>query len=60
MAIADVYDALVSKRVYKERMSFEKADSIIMEGMGKHFDKWLEPYYVEARPKFEAYYSKED
>ncbi len=34
MAIADVYDALVSKRVYKERMSFEKADSIIMEGMG--------------------------
>lgn len=56
MAIADVYDALVSKRVYKERMSFEKADSIIMEGMGKHFDKGLEPYYVSARPKLEAYY----
>ena len=60
MAIADVYDALVSKRVYKERMSFEKADSIIMEGMGKHFDKRLEPYYVAARPAFEAYYSRED
>ena len=56
MAIADVYDALVSKRVYKEKMSFEKADAIIMDGMGKHFDKRLEPYYVKARPKLEAYY----
>ena len=58
MAIADVYDALVSKRVYKDAMSFEKADSIITEGMGKHFDKALEPYYVLARPKLEAYYSQ--
>jgi len=57
MAIADVYDALVSKRVYKDKMSFEKADSIIMEGMGKHFDKGLEKYYVAARPKLEKYYS---
>ncbi len=57
MAIADVYDALVSKRVYKDKMSLEKADSIIMEGMGKHFDKGLEKYYVAARPKLEKYYS---
>ena len=57
MAIADVYDALVSKRVYKEKMSFEKADEIIMEGMGKHFDKMLEPYYIAARPSLEAYYT---
>lgn len=57
MAIADVYDALVSKRVYKEKMSFEDADRIIMEGMGKHFDKRLEKYYVSARPALEAYYS---
>ena len=56
MAIVDVYDALVSKRVYKESMSFEQADQIIMEGMGKHFDKALEPYYIKARPKFENYY----
>jgi putative two-component system response regulator len=60
MAVADVYDALVSKRVYKERMSFEQADSIIMEGMGKHFDKRLEPYYVAVRPAFEAYYREQD
>ena len=57
MAIADVYDALVSKRVYKESMSFTQADSIIMEGMGKHFDKRLEPYYVRARARLEEYYS---
>ncbi len=57
MAIADVYDALVSKRVYKEKMSFEEANAIIMEGMGKHFDKSLEKYYVAARPHLEAYYS---
>ena len=56
MAIADVYDALVSKRVYKEKMSFEKADSIIMEGMGKHFDESLKEAYVAARPKLEEYY----
>ena len=57
MAIADVYDALVSKRVYKESLSFEEADKIIMEGMGTQFDKKLEPYYVAARPRLEAYYS---
>ena len=56
MAVADVYDALVSKRVYKESMSFEQANAIIMEGMGKHFDKRLEPYYIAARPLYEAYY----
>ena len=58
MAIADVYDALVSKRVYKESMSFEKADSIIMEGMGKHFDEKLKPFYIAARPKLEAFYRR--
>ena len=58
MAVADVYDALVSKRVYKEAMSFEKADSIMMESFGKHFDKQLEKYYVAARPKLEEYYSR--
>ena len=56
MAIADVYDALVSKRVYKESMSFEQANKIIMEGMSAQFDKRLEPYYVSARPKLEEYY----
>ena len=56
MAIADVYDALVSKRVYKEAMSFEQADAIIMDGMGTQFDKGLEPFYLRARPHLEQYY----
>ena len=56
MAIADVYDALVSKRVYKDKFSFDDADRIMMESFGKHFDKRLERYYVAAKPKLEEYY----
>ena len=59
MAIADVYDALISKRVYKDSFSFEKADTIILEGMGKQFDSRLKKYYIAARPRLEAYYSQE-
>ena len=59
MAIADVYDALVSRRVYKEKFSFEKADSIILEGMGTQFDISLKKYYEAARPRLEEFYSKE-
>lgn len=57
MAIADVYDALVSKRVYKDSMSFEQADRIIMEGMGTQFDPSLKIYYEAARPRFEEFYA---
>lgn len=59
MAVADVYDALVSKRIYKDSMSFEEADKIMMESMGRHFDKRLEKFYVAARPKIEEYYLKQ-
>ena len=38
MAVADVYDALISKRVYKPAFSHEKAMSIIVEGKAQHFD----------------------
>ena len=60
MAIADVYDALVSKRVYKEKFSFDKAYEIIMEGMGTQFDKDIEKYFVRARLKLEEYYKNVD
>ena len=60
MALADVYDALVSKRVYKEKMSFAQADKIILESMGKHFDRNLEKYYIQAKPRLENYYSHLD
>ena len=59
MAVADVYDALVSKRCYKDRMSFEQAYQIIEDGMGKHFDASLNKYFVECRAKLEAYYAAE-
>ena len=58
MAIADVYDALVSKRVYKDEFSFEDANNIIISNMGKQFDPGLEKYYVRARSKIENYYSE--
>jgi putative two-component system response regulator len=38
MALADVYDALISKRVYKDPMPHEEAIEIIVEGKGTHFD----------------------
>jgi putative two-component system response regulator len=38
MAVADVYDALISRRVYKNSMPHDKAISIIQEGRGSHFD----------------------
>ena len=59
MAIADVYDALVSKRVYKDAFSLEKADSIILEGMGTQFDPKLQTAYENARPRLEAYYCQD-
>jgi putative two-component system response regulator len=38
MAVADVYDALISRRVYKEAMSHEAAVEIVLSGRGSHFD----------------------
>ena len=56
MAVADVYDALVSKRVYKDEFSFESAYRIIIENMGTQFDPGLEKYFDRARTKIENYY----
>jgi putative two-component system response regulator len=60
MAIADVYDALVSKRVYKEAFDFERANNIILEGMGTQFDPKLRTAYENARPRLERYYSTKE
>lgn len=60
MAIADVYDALVSKRVYKEAFDFDKANNIILEGMGTQFDPKLKTAYENARPRLERYYSSKE
>lgn len=52
MAIADVYDALISKRVYKASFSHEKAVSIIVEGRGSHFDPDMTDAFVEIADQF--------
>ena len=59
MAIADVYDALVSKRCYKDAFSYEEAYNIIDSSMGKHFDPSLKKYFDQSREELEAYYKKE-
>ncbi|GHU64867.1 two-component system response regulator [Clostridia bacterium] len=53
MAVADVYDALLSKRPYKDPMSAEKAESIITAGRGSHFDPKLVDVFVDAADVFE-------
>jgi putative two-component system response regulator len=52
MAIADVYDALVSNRPYKKAFSHEKAVEIIMSESGKHFDPKLTELFWEIKDKF--------
>lgn len=52
MAVADVYDALISKRVYKDAFSHEKAVSIISEGRGTHFDPDLVDAFVNIQEVF--------
>ena len=54
MAVADVYDALISRRVYKEGMSHEKAVSIMVDGRGSHFDPVLIDAFVEIQEQFRA------
>lgn len=52
MAIADVYDALISKRVYKPAFSHEKAVTIIEEGSGCHFDPTLVSAFLHVQEQF--------
>ena len=54
MALADVFDALVSKRCYKEAFSFDKAFKIIAESSGTHFDPTLAEIFLKIRPEIEA------
>jgi putative two-component system response regulator len=54
MAVADVYDALISRRVYKEGMSHDKAASIIVEGSGTHFDPDVVDAFSQLQEEFKA------
>lgn len=52
MAVADVYDALISKRVYKPAFSHTEAVRIIGEGAGKHFDPELVAAFMAIEAEF--------
>lgn len=54
MALADVYDALISKRVYKPAFSHQKARGIILEGRGTHFDPAVVDAFVAIEHEFQA------
>ncbi len=52
MALADVYDALISKRCYKKTISFDIAHSIICKNSGKHFDPAVVEAFIKAEDQF--------
>ncbi len=54
MALADVYDALISRRVYKQGMSHEQAMAIIREGRGQHFDPDMVDAFIVIHEEFRA------
>ena len=54
MAVADVYDALISRRVYKNGMPHEKAVGIIREGAGKHFDPDMVEAFLDIEEEFKT------
>jgi putative two-component system response regulator len=54
MAIADVYDALISRRVYKEPMPHDKAVAIIREGRDRHFDPVMVDAFLQIAEEFHA------
>lgn len=53
MAVADVYDALISRRVYKEGMSHEKAAEIMLQGRASHFDPDVLDAFMELQAEFQ-------
>jgi putative two-component system response regulator len=54
MAVADVYDALISRRVYKDSMPHEKAISIIEDGKGTHFDPDMVDAFLAIQDEIKA------
>ncbi|OYQ40458.1 hypothetical protein CHU94_14340 [Rhodoferax sp. TH121] len=54
MAVADVYDALISRRVYKAAMSHEDAVAIIAQTRGRHFDPDVVDAFLALQDTFHA------
>ncbi len=51
-SLADVYDALVSKRVYKEAFTQDVARNIVVQGAGAHFDPPVVQAFLRCEPEF--------
>lgn len=56
MALADVFDALVSKRCYKDEFSYDQAFGIIEDSLGTHFDPDLGRKFLAIRPQLTELY----
>ncbi len=56
MALADVFDALVSKRCYKESQSCEDAFDVIQDSLGTHFDPTIGGVFLECRERITQFY----
>ncbi len=56
MALSDVYDALRSKRVYKDAFSHEKSMEIITSNKGTHFDPVLVDIFLQHQKEFKSLY----
>ena len=54
MAVADVYDALISRRVYKTPMPHDEAVKIMLEGKGRHFDPDVIDAFMECEAEFKV------
>ena len=54
MALADVFDALICKRVYKPAFTFEDARQIIVDGSGRHFDPDIVDTFIREYDAFKA------
>ena len=54
MAVADVYDALISERIYKRAMPHDQAVGIIFQGRGSHFDPDLVDAFIEIQFDIQA------
>jgi len=52
MALADVYDAMSCKRIYKLAIAHDEVTSAILEGRGKHFDPDVVDAYLEIQLQF--------
>jgi putative two-component system response regulator len=52
MALADVYDALISKRVYKEAWSHEATGEVIIKDSGRHFDPDVVDAFLKLKDEF--------